>query len=62
MADPDARTAEQLILELLRSAAAAHGVHEEQDLGGVYDENWPEWYAAHIADSLRARGLRIVTA
>jgi hypothetical protein len=50
---------EQLLLELLRAAAAAHGVHEAQDLGGAYDANWPEWYATHIANSLRERGLRI---
>ncbi|KJL30715.1 hypothetical protein [Microbacterium azadirachtae] len=49
-----------VILELLRAAAKAHGVHEEQDLGGVYDEQWPEWYAAHITAQLDERGLRLV--
>jgi catechol 2,3-dioxygenase-like lactoylglutathione lyase family enzyme len=29
----------------LRRAAAAHGEHEQRALGGVYDENWPDWYA-----------------
>lgn len=50
----------QTILELLVAAAAAHGVHEEQDLGGVYDEDWPRWYAEHIAAQLEERGLRLV--
>ena len=29
----------------LSRAAAAHGTHEADDLGGVYDEQWPAWYA-----------------
>lgn len=48
-----------VILELLLAAAKAHGVHEEQDLGGVYDQQWPEWYAAHITAQLEERGLRL---
>jgi hypothetical protein len=36
-------------------------VHEKADLGGVYDEQWPEWYAAHMAKALAAAGLRLVT-
>lgn len=36
----------------LRNAAAAHGVHEEQELGGVRDEQWPRWYAEHMAATL----------
>jgi catechol 2,3-dioxygenase-like lactoylglutathione lyase family enzyme len=30
----------------LRRAAAAHGEHEKQI--GKADENWPDWYAAHV--------------
>ncbi|GAB2889962.1 glyoxalase [Paraburkholderia jirisanensis] len=30
----------------LRRAAAAHGEHEKQT--GKADENWPDWYAAHM--------------
>lgn len=40
------------LLTALNAAAAAHGVHEERDLGGVRDEEWPRWYAAHMADAL----------
>ncbi len=31
----------------LRRAGAAHGEHEKR-LGGKYDENWPDWYAAYM--------------
>lgn len=50
---------EQVLLDLLRVAAAAHGVHEAEDLDGVYDEQWPEWYAAHMAHALVERGYEI---
>jgi len=30
----------------LRRAAAAHGEHEKQT--GQHDQNWPDWYAAHM--------------
>lgn len=52
--------AQKLIHELLVAAATAHGVHEKEELGGVYDEQWPEWYAAHIERQLAERGLKIV--
>ena len=31
----------------LRRASAAHGEHEAR-AGGRRDENWPDWYAAHL--------------
>ncbi|MGW8483993.1 hypothetical protein ACWGJP_12750 [Microbacterium sp. NPDC055903] len=51
-----------LILELLLGAAEAHGIHEREDLGGVYDEAWPQWYAAHMTTAIEQRGLRLVPA
>ena len=51
---------QKLIHELLVAAATAHGVHEKEELGGVYDEQWPEWYATHIEAQLAERGLAIV--
>jgi hypothetical protein len=48
------------ILGLLTEAAAAHGAYEAEELDGVYDEGWPQWYAAHMAVALAARGYRIV--
>lgn len=50
----------ELILDVLVKAATAHGVHEAEELGGVYDEAWPAWYAAHITRSLADGGYRIV--
>jgi hypothetical protein len=32
----------------LTRAAEAHGKHEEEELGGVRDENWPQWYAEYM--------------
>jgi hypothetical protein len=37
------------VASLLREASAAHGVYEENELNGVYDRNWPDWYAAYLA-------------
>ena len=51
----------EILLSLLKQAAAAHGVHEQEELGGVDDEAWPEWYAAHMARALAEQGYRIVT-
>jgi catechol 2,3-dioxygenase-like lactoylglutathione lyase family enzyme len=31
----------------MRRAATAHGEHEKR-LGGAYDVNWPDWYAAYM--------------
>jgi len=32
----------------MRRASEAHGVHEKAVLGGKFDENWPDWYAAYM--------------
>ena len=36
------------IAHLLAEAGAAHGEFEATALGGVHDEGWPGWYAAHL--------------
>jgi hypothetical protein len=46
----------QTVLEALELAAAAHGVHEAEELGGVYDEQWASWYAAHMSRTLAEAG------
>ena len=58
----DIAHATALLDELLRETAAAHGVHEREQLGGVYDEDWPSWYAAHLARTLAERGYGLVAA
>jgi hypothetical protein len=32
---------------LLMETEAAHGVYETTELNGVYDQEWPQWYAAY---------------
>jgi hypothetical protein len=46
----------ETVLDALERAAAAHGVHEAEELGGVYDQEWPRWYAAHMARTLAEAG------
>ena len=55
-------TTHAVILDLLVGAATAHGVYEADELGGVYDEGWPAWYAAHMTAALDATGYRLVPA
>ncbi|MEO5919572.1 MAG: hypothetical protein ABIQ01_00370 [Pseudolysinimonas sp.] len=49
----------QILEDSLRKAAAAHGVYEAEQLGGVYDEQWPAWYAAHMTKQLADDGYLI---
>ncbi len=44
------RDRNEAVAALLRQAGAAHGEYEERELGGVYDERWPEWYAAYLVE------------
>jgi catechol 2,3-dioxygenase-like lactoylglutathione lyase family enzyme len=56
----DSAATTALLLEQLEATAAAHGLHEKNELGGAYDKEWPQWYAAHMAAALAARGFRLV--
>ncbi len=49
----------KLLAELLTSAAEAHHVYQTDDLGGVNDEQWAQWYAEHMVTALEKRGLSI---
>lgn len=61
MADtPDKNATTAIFLDLLKQAAAAHGVYETNELGGKYDNDWPQWYAAHMTDTLAALGYDLV--
>jgi hypothetical protein len=46
-----------ILLDALERAAAAHGAYEERELGGVYDEGWPDWYAQYMTASLQGEGF-----
>ena len=43
-------TSETAVAALLREAETAHGAYETNTLGGVFDEDWPAWYAAYLLD------------
>jgi hypothetical protein len=49
-----------VLRDALKRAAEAHGVHEAEELGGVYDTEWPQWYAEHMTRTLREAGYRLV--
>lgn len=38
------------VASLLDKTQAAHGVYEVGELQGVYDEDWPSWYAAYLIE------------
>lgn len=40
----------EAINALLVQAEEAHGVFEETELKGVYDQEWPRWYAAYAVE------------
>jgi len=40
----------EAVSALLSEAEAAHGVYETTVLGGVYHEEWAEWYAAYAVE------------
>jgi hypothetical protein len=35
---------------LLNETEAAHGAYESTELNGVYDEQWPQWYAGYAME------------
>ena len=39
------------IEEFLLRAEAAHGAYEATELNGVYDEEWPRWYATWAVEN-----------
>lgn len=40
----------EAISALLVETEKAHGAYEATELGGVYDEDWPRWYAGYAVD------------
>ncbi len=38
------------VTALLLETEQAHGAYESTELNGVYDAEWPRWYAAHAID------------
>jgi hypothetical protein len=44
------QTTEAALARLLGATLAAHGAYETAELGGVYDRQWPAWYARYLAE------------
>lgn len=40
----------EAINALLSQTEAAHGAFETTELNGVYDKEWPRWYAAYAVE------------
>jgi len=40
----------EAIATLLIEAERAHGAYETSELNGVYDTDWPRWYAAYAVE------------
>lgn len=40
----------EALTTLLGETGQAHGRYEETELKGVYDQEWPQWYAAYAVD------------
>jgi hypothetical protein len=40
----------EAIQALLSRAEEAHGAYEKTQLTGVYDEQWPQWYATYAIE------------
>ena len=38
------------VIRLLEETKAAHGQFEATELKGVYDQDWPGWYARYAVD------------
>lgn len=40
----------EAVTQLLLQAEAAHGEFEATELNGVYDKEWPRWYATYAVE------------
>ncbi len=49
----------EILTDALKQAETAHGIYEAEVLGGVYDTEWPQWYAEHVTRTLDAAGHRL---
>ena len=54
-----APTTTDILTDALERAAAAHGKYEAEELGGRYHDEWPRWYAEHMARALTEDGFHL---
>jgi hypothetical protein len=52
-------TTTEILLDALKRAEEAHGAYEAEVLGGVRDDEWPQWYAEHMTRTLSENGYRL---
>jgi catechol 2,3-dioxygenase-like lactoylglutathione lyase family enzyme len=52
-------TTTDILTATLERTAVAHGVYEAEELGGKHHDEWPQWYAEHMARALAADGYRL---
>ena len=57
--NPDTAGTIEILRDLMSRAETAHGVYETEVLKGVRDEEWPQWYAEHMARAMAESGYRI---
>jgi catechol 2,3-dioxygenase-like lactoylglutathione lyase family enzyme len=53
----DAGKVNAILLDALKTTAAAHGVHEKEI--GKPDTDWPKWYAEHMTRTLSGAGYQL---
>ena len=41
---------ESTLARLLGETLSAHAAYETAELGGVYDQQWPAWYARYLVE------------
>lgn len=46
-----AELSQTALADLLRRTKSAHHDHQVNDLGGKYNEDWPQWYAEFLIDN-----------
>jgi hypothetical protein len=39
------------LIDMLTKTENAHGEYESTVLNGVYDQNWPDWYATYLVQN-----------
>ncbi len=44
------QTTEATLAQLLGETLAAHSAYETTELDGVYDQQWPAWYARYLVE------------
>ncbi|PIP86469.1 hypothetical protein COV42_00865 [Candidatus Campbellbacteria bacterium CG11_big_fil_rev_8_21_14_0_20_44_21] len=52
------KISKEKLTKILHHAGSAHGDYEINILNGVYDDDWPAWYAAYIVGALGTEAIK----